>query len=107
MKLRGKTLVLMAVIILSLTVSFFIISELIFVGSSSESENSYTQLVLNNTLNSLNNSLESLNNSANDWSSWNDAYYYVNGDNPNFLNKTLVNDAFLKLNIDLQIMTVK
>jgi PAS domain S-box-containing protein len=100
MKLRGKTLVLMAVIILSLTVSFFIISELIFVGSSSESENSYTQLVLNNTLNSLNNSLESLNNSANDWSSWNDAYYYVNGDNPNFLNKTLVNDAFLKLNID-------
>lgn len=100
MKLRGKTLVLMAVIILSLTVSFFIISELIFVGSSSESENSYTKLVLNNTLNSLNNSLESLNNSANDWSSWNDAYYYVNGDNPNFLNKTLVNDAFLKLNID-------
>ena len=100
MKLRGKTLVLMAVIILSLTVSFFIISELIFVGSSSESENSYTKLVLNNTLNSLNNSLESLNNSANDWSSWDDAYYYVNGDNPNFLNKTLVNDAFLKLNID-------
>ncbi|MEN6551280.1 MAG: CHASE4 domain-containing protein [Methanobacterium sp.] len=100
MKLRGKTLVLMAVIILSLTVSFFIISELIFVGSSSESENSYTKLVLNNTLNSLNNSLESLNNSANDWSSWDDAYYYVNGNNPNFLNKTLVNDAFLKLNID-------
>ncbi|MEL7669512.1 CHASE4 domain-containing protein [Methanobacterium sp.] len=100
MKLRGKTLILMAVIILSLTVSFFIISELIFVGSSSESENSYTKLVLNNTLNSLNNSLESLNNSANDWSSWDDAYYYVNGYNPNFLNKTLVNDAFLKLNID-------
>ena len=100
MKLRGKTLILMAVIILSLTVSFFIISELIFVGSSSESENSYTQLALNNTLNSLNNSVESLNNSANDWSNWDDAYYYVSGDKPNFLNKTLVNDAFLKLDVN-------
>ena len=100
MKLRGKTLVLMAVIIMSLTVSFFIISEMIFVGSSSESENSYTHLVLNSTLNSLNNSLESLNNSANDWSSWDDAYYYVSGDKPNFLNKTLVDNAFLKLNMD-------
>lgn len=100
MKLRGKTLVFMAVIILSLTGSFFIISEMIFIGSSSESETSYTHLVLNNTLNSLNNSLESLNNSANDWSSWDDAYYYVSGDKPNFLNKTLVNDAFLKLNMD-------
>ena len=100
MKLRGKTLVLMAVIILSLTVSFFIISELIFVGSSSESEDSYTKLVTNNTLNSLNNSIKSLNNSANDWSSWDNVYYYVNGDNPGFLNKTIVSNAFITENFD-------
>ena len=100
MKLRGKTLVLMAVIIMSLTVSFFIISEMIFVGSSSESEDSYTKLVMNNTLNSLNNSIKSLNNSANDWSSWDNIYYYVNGNNPNFLNKTIINNAFITENFD-------
>ncbi len=100
MKLRGKTLVLMAVIIMSLTVSFFIISELIFVGSSSLSEDSYTKLVTNNTLNSLNNSIKSLNNSANDWSSWDNVYYYVNGDNPGFLNKTIVSNAFITENFD-------
>lgn len=100
MKLRGKTLILMAVIVLSLTMSFFIISEMIFVSSSAESENSYTQLTLNNTINSLNNEIESLNNSVNDWSSWDDAYNYVSGVNPDFEKRTLINESFSRLNVD-------
>ncbi len=100
MKLRGKTLILMAVIIISLTVGFSIISQIMFVSSSVESENSYTQLTLNNTINSLNNNLDSLNDSVNDWSSWDDAYNYVSGDFPAFENRTLINESFSRLNVN-------
>lgn len=105
MKLRGKTLILMTVIILSLTVCFFFISQLIFVNSSAQSENSYTNLVLKNTVNSLNNDLESLNNTVNDWASWDDAYNFVSGTNPDFVNHSLINDTFSRLNVNLIVFT--
>jgi len=105
MKLRGKTLILMAVIIFSLTMSFFIISQSIFVSSSAKSENSYTDLVLKNTINSLNNDQESLNNTVNDWASWDDAYNFVSGTNPGFVNKSLINETFSRLNVNLIVFT--
>jgi PAS domain S-box-containing protein len=105
MKLRGKTLIFMAIIILSLILSIFAVSQFIFIESSAESENSYTNLVLKNTINSLNNDIESLNNTANDWSSWDDAYDFVSGTNPSFINHSLINETFSRLNINLIIFT--
>ncbi len=100
MKLRGKTLILMIVTILSLTIGFSIISQNVFISSSAESENNYAQLTLNNAINSLNNSLDSLNDSVNDWSSWDDAYNYVSGNFPAFENRTLINESFSRLNVN-------
>jgi len=105
MKLRGKTLVLMTIIILSLILSIFAISEFIFISSSDQSEHSYTSLVLKNTINTLNNDLESINNTANDWSSWDDAYSFVSGTNPSFINQSLINETFTRLNVNLIIFT--
>ncbi|HML04846.1 MAG TPA: CHASE4 domain-containing protein, partial [Methanobacterium sp.] len=101
MKLRGKTLILMGMIILALTLSFFVVSEAIFTGSSTESENNYTKLVLKNTINSLNNDLESLNSTVKDWSNWDDAYNFINGNNPNFVAHSLNNGTFSRLNVNL------
>jgi len=101
MNLRGKTLILMAIIILSLTLSFFIVSQIIFTSSSIESEQSYTTLVLKNTVNSLNNDLGSLNNTVKDWSNWDDAYNFVRGTNPDFVNHSLTNNTFSRLNVNL------
>lgn len=101
MNLRGKTLILITMIILSLTLSFFITSQIIFTASSTESENNYTNSVLKNTVNSLNNDLSSLNNTVKDWANWDDAYNFVSGNNPDFINHSLTNNTFSRLNINL------
>lgn len=101
MKLRGKTLILMAIVILALIICFFAVSQAIFTGSSTESENNYTNLVLKNTINSLNNDLESLNNTVKDWSNWDDAYSFVGGSNPDFLTRSLNDNTFQRLKINV------
>jgi len=105
MKLRGKTLAIIVFIILMITISFFVISQTIFTGSSTETENQYTHMVLNNTLHALNNDLATLNNTANDWSQYDNAYDYVSGNNPNFIERSLLDATFLRLNLNLIIFT--
>jgi len=101
MKLRGKTLILMAIIVLSLTLCFFIVSQTIFTSSSIESEQNYAKLAIKNTINSLNNDLDSLNNTVKDWSNWDEAYSFVSGTNPDFVKNSLTNKTFSRLNINL------
>lgn len=101
MKLRGKTLILMGIIILSLILSLFVISQFIFTSSSAESENNYTELILKNTVNSLNNDIGSLNNTVKDWSNWDDAYNFASGNNPGFVSKSLNDETFKRLNVNL------
>lgn len=107
MKLRGKTLILMGIIILSLILSFFIISQFISTSSAIQSEDSYTELVLKNTLVSLNNDIKSLNNTVNDWSNWDDAYNYVGKNNPGFVSKSINDETFKRLDINLIIFKDK
>ena len=105
MKLRGKTLVFTALIILAVITSFFIISEFIFIGSSTETENQYTTVVLKNTIHALNDDLKTLNNTVEDWSHYDNAYEFVSGTNPTFRERSLVDATFSRLNINLMIFT--
>ncbi len=105
MKLRGKTLAIIVFIILMVTISFFVISQTIFTGSSTETENQYTHMVLNNTLHALNSDLATLNNTANDWSQYDNAYEFVSGNNPSFIDRSLLDATFLRLNLNLIIFT--
>lgn len=105
MKLRGKILIIIALIIILVTMSFLVISQAIFSVSSTETENQYTTMVLNNTLHALNNDLSSLNKTANDWSQYDAAYEFVRGNNPNFIERSLLDATFLRLNLNLIIFT--
>ncbi len=105
MKLRGKTLTIIALIMLLVIVSFFVISQTIFTGSSTETENQYTTMVLNNTIHSLNSDLSTLNNTANDWSHYDAAYEYVKKNNSDFVQRSLLDATFLRLNLNLIIFT--
>jgi PAS domain S-box len=105
MKLRGKILIIIALIIILVTMSFLVISQTIFSASSTETENQYTTMVLNNTLHALNNDLSSLNKTANDWSQYDAAYEFVRGNNPNFIERSLLDATFLRLNLNLIIFT--
>jgi len=105
MKLRGKILIIIALIFLLVVASFLVISEAIFTASSTETENQYTTMVLNNTLNALNDDLSNLNNTANDWSQYDAAYEFVSGNNPSFKERSLLDATFSRLNLNLIIFT--
>ncbi len=105
MKLRGKILIIIALIFLLVVASFLVISEAIFTASSTETENQYTTMVLNNTLNALNDDLSNLNNTANDWSQYDAAYEFVSGSNPSFKERSLLDATFSRLNLNLIIFT--
>ncbi len=104
-KLRGKTLIIMAIILFSLILSFFIISELFFINTAVDTENQYANMVLKNTVNSLKNDLNALNNTANDWSQYDAAYNFVKNNNTNFKKRSLLDDTFSRLNINFIIFT--
>ncbi|MDP1553373.1 MAG: CHASE4 domain-containing protein, partial [Methanobacteriaceae archaeon] len=106
-KLRGKTLTIMAVILLSLILSFFVISEIFFMNSASDTENQYANMVIKNSMNSLENDLNALNNTANDWSQYDAAYNFVKTNNSNFKNRSLIDETFSRLNINFIIFTNK
>ncbi len=95
----------MALILLSLILSFFIISELFFINTAVDTENQYATIVLKNTINSLNNDLDSINNTANDWSQYDAAYNFVKNNNTNFKERSLINDTFTRLKINFIIFT--
>jgi PAS domain S-box-containing protein len=95
----------MALILLSLILSFFIISELFFINAAEDTENQYATMVLKNTINSLNNDLDSINNTANDWSQYDAAYNFVKDNNTNFKERSLINDTFSRLKINFIIFT--
>ncbi|MDO9045655.1 MAG: CHASE4 domain-containing protein [Methanobacteriaceae archaeon] len=95
----------MALILLSLILSFFIISELFFINAAEDTENQYATMVLQNTINSLNNDLDSINNTANDWSQYDAAYDFVKDNNTNFKERSLINDTFSRLKINFIIFT--
>lgn len=105
MKLREKTLIIIALILLLVVTSFLIISETIFTASSTETENQYTTMVLNTTLKALNEDLSKLNDTANDWSQYDDAYEFVSGNNPSFKDRSLLDATFIRLKINLIIFT--
>lgn len=90
----------MGIILFSLILSFFIISELFFINTAADTENQYANMVLKNTVNSLNNDLDSLNNTANDWSQYDAAYNFVKTNNSNFKQRSLLDDTFSRLNIN-------
>ncbi|MCK9151895.1 CHASE4 domain-containing protein [Methanobacterium alcaliphilum] len=106
-KLRGKTLTIMAIILLSLILSFFVISEIFFMNSASDTESQYVNMVIKNTMISLENDLNALNNTANDWSQYDAAYNFVKTNNSNFKNRSLIDETFLRLNINFIIFTNK
>lgn len=62
-------------------------------------------MVLNNTVHALNNDLSTLNNTAEDWSHYDDAYKFVSGNNPTFEERSLLDATFLRLNLNLIILT--
>lgn len=101
MKLRSRTLLLSGVIMLVLILVLLVVSQFIFMSNYSEMETRYSSHVLNDELSNLNNTISAMNQTADDWSQWDDAYSFVSGNNPSFVNDNLPQNIFSRLNLNL------
>ncbi len=101
MKLRSKTLLLSATILIVLILVLLVISQFVYLNTYSDLENKYSYHVLNDELSHLNYTISSLNQTAQDWSQWDDAYSFVSGNNPSFVTNNLPTHIFKTLNLNL------
>ncbi len=101
MKLRVKTLLLSGTLITILIIVLFAISWFVLMNTYSDYETNYSAHVLNDELSKFNDSINAMNQTSNDWAQWDDAYSFVKGDNPGFVNVNLGNSTFTKLNLNL------
>lgn len=100
MKLRSKTLVYSGIIITVLILILLLISQFVFLSTSTDYENRYSYHVLKDELTELNQTIFAMNETARDWSQWDDAYSYLSGNNPNFTDQ-LTENTYQSLDLNL------
>jgi len=100
MKLRSKTLIYSGIIITVLILILLLISQFVFLSTSTDYENRYSYHVLKDELTALNQTIFAMNETARDWSQWDDAYSYLSGNNPNFTDQ-LTENTYKSLDLNL------
>lgn len=101
MTLRIRNMLILTLLIFSMIISFYLISETIFLNKTLESEDQNANMVMNNTLCFLNNNLINLNNTAKDWSQYDEGYYFVKYKKNDFIERNLSLKTFSRLKINL------
>lgn len=103
MSLRRKILLVM---ILGLTSTLLVLYVLIS-GIITESFLGVDRLTtlrnLDRTTNHLNSRIDSLQRNTNDWSSWDETYEFVSGNNPEYISDNLTDESMLSININLMV----
>src|ERR1035438_10368371 len=101
MKLRSKTLLFSSLILIILVVVLLSVSYLVFQDTYSGIETKYSYHVLNDELYEFNNTVFAMNQTSQDYAQWDDAYAFVSGNNPSFIDKDLSSNTFNRLNLNL------
>lgn len=101
MKLRSKTLLFSSLILITLVLILLSVSYLVFQETYSDIETKYSYHVLNDEMSEFNNTIISMNQTAQDWARWDDAYTFVSGNNPSFVNKNIPSYTFNRTNLNM------
>ncbi|MBN2860969.1 MAG: hypothetical protein JXK93_11955 [Sphaerochaetaceae bacterium] len=100
MNLRTKTLVVMLGSLFALMAIVFGLSSVLFLNSYAASEELQVKDDLDREIRVLENDLGVLSSNTLDWATWDEMYWYLNGENPGFSSAYLGSDTFSTLNID-------
>ena len=101
MRLRSKTLIYSGIIITLLILILLLISQFVFLSTSTDYEQRYSNHVLKDELSGLNQTIFAMNETARDWSQWDDAYDFLRGNNPSFITDDLSPQTFKRLDLNL------
>lgn len=103
MTLRQKTLTIIGVTFIVLTVVLYFISQNILLGSFAELEAQNTRQHVERVLTALSNELSSLGATANDWASWDDTYAFIADANTDYIKSNLVSGTFTGLRLNFML----
>ena len=104
MTLRAKTLFITAFTLLGLIALLTTFVSTIFTGSSRQAEAQSTRQAVRGVRGVVFATVEQFNQKFNDWSSWDDAYSFVQNGNQEFIESNLVDESLQILNVNLMIL---
>lgn len=103
MTLRNKTLFIIAVTLIGLTVAFFWISRMVLHTSFSQVEIRDARLNTIRAVNALQREVLVLDTKVHDWAAWDDTYRFIVDRNSEYIESNIVRDTFNTLNIHFMI----
>jgi PAS domain S-box-containing protein len=91
MTLRKRTLIVIGITLLGLNAALYGISSKLLLGSYLRAEEQDTRQSMTGVLNVISQQIEQFSNNFADWSTWDDAYAFIQDRNPKFIQSNLVN----------------
>ncbi|HEY9599647.1 MAG TPA: CHASE4 domain-containing protein, partial [Cyanophyceae cyanobacterium] len=89
MTLRQKTVLIVAVTLLSLLISLYLSLSMIWLNGFAQIETQRTYRNIEQVTEALNNNLKELNRTTGDWAMWDETYTFVEGTNKNYVQENL------------------
>ncbi len=101
MRLRTRSLAIVAALIIVLFVVLYGTSRVIVLDGFREREETESKRDIERVAGALNSILKNIKNTNIDWGAWDEAYTFIEGQNPNFVSGNLVNETYLRLGLSV------
>ena len=101
MRLRTRSLAIVAALIIVLFVVLYGTSRVIVLDGFREREETESKRDIERVVGALDRTIENLRNTNIDWGAWDEAYSFIAGQNPDFVSGNLVNETYLRLGLSV------
>src|SRR4030042_1366249 len=103
MSLRKKTLIIVGLTILGLTVILYVVTQHILLSSFAELEEQYTHENVKRVLSALYDEISNLESQNEDYAQWDDTYEFIEDTNKDYIKKNTVDPTFIHLRVNLML----
>jgi sensor domain CHASE-containing protein len=103
MNLRRKTLLILAVVLIVMTLVVSIGARFILLDNYEALEKQRAEVNVKRCLSALSNELSELDSTVADWAAWDDTYAFIQDVNDNYVESNLVDDTFVNLRLNMML----
>jgi signal transduction histidine kinase len=103
MNLRRKTLLILAVVLIVMTLVVSIGARFILLDNYEALEKQRAEVNVKRCLSALSNELSELDSTTADWAAWDDTYAFIQDVNDNYVESNLVDDTFVNLRLNMML----
>jgi signal transduction histidine kinase len=103
MNLRRKTLLILAVVLIVMTLVLSIGARFILLNNYEALEKQRAEVNVKRCLSALSNELSELDSTARDWAAWDDTYLFIQDVNDHYAESNLVDDTFANLRLNMML----